>query len=65
MERATFIVPAEKLISPHFKANSSLCRVPVDATMKTKVLSRIFNPSKRVLISPGVSTTGGDRRFAL
>jgi hypothetical protein len=37
----------------------------VDAAMKTKVRSRIFKPSKRVLISPGVSTTGGERRFAL
>src|SRR5258708_35215294 len=25
----------------------------------------VFNPSKRTLISPAVSTTGGDRRFAL
>jgi hypothetical protein len=39
--------------------------MPVEAAMKTKVLSRTFNPSKSVLISPGVSTTGGDRRFEL
>src|ERR1700733_5475562 len=40
-----------KIDIAHFRANSSLCRMPVDAAMKTKVLSRIFNPSKRVLIS--------------
>jgi hypothetical protein len=34
MERATFIVPAETLTSRHFRANSSLCRIPVDAAMK-------------------------------
>jgi hypothetical protein len=65
MERATFIVPAEKLMSHHFRANNSLCRMPVDAAKNTRVLSRIFKPSKSVLISPGVNTTGDERRFAL
>jgi hypothetical protein len=65
MDLATFIVPAEKLISLHFRANSSLCRMPVDAAMNTRVLSRIFNPSRRVLISAAVRIAGGDRRFAL
>src|SRR5436309_963686 len=51
MDRATFIVPAEKLISPHLRANSSFCRMPVDAAMNTRVLSRIISPSKRILIS--------------
>ena len=33
-ERATFILPAGELISLHFRANSSLCRMPVDAAIK-------------------------------
>src|ERR1700685_1424809 len=58
MERATFIVPAERSISRHFRADNSLCRIPVDAAMNTRVRSRIFNSSRRSLISRGVSTIG-------
>src|SRR5260221_10859645 len=62
--RVMFIVPWTRLMSPHFKPNSSLGRKPVKATRSTSVRSRKPKPLINAFISGGVSKVGALRRFA-